>query len=568
MNELNTTMTLTGTTLSVTDAGGNVSADLASLQDGTGTDDQTLTEVLTQGASAGNNKITNLMDPAADQDAATKKYVDDNDAVNDADSNPLNELNTTMTLTGTTLSVTDAGGNVSADLASLQDGTGTDDQNISGSGLSGTTLTIGIENGTNEMVDLSSLQDGTGTDDQTLTEVLTQGASAGNNKITNLMDPAADQDAATKKYVDDNDAVDDADNDPNNEIQTISASGGASPVITLSNSGGTINLIAGTNVTLSQSGSDITINASGGGGGGVSAYGSGSAGNVTISVPTDWTNVTPNLQFDNLTIDPGQTLTVPSGTIIRCTGTFTNNGTLVVGPGALGETWSGGPLIPNQPGERANSIKAPSTGDTGVSRAYPLSQLKNILHPGPFGGGNGRRGNGSPNNNGGDGGGSLVIRAMGGIVNNGTINANGGDAANVDTEDDAGGGGGAGGFLIFASAGNINNTSGTINLNGGDGANGGSADDDHGGGGGSGGVIHFLSPNAGAVGGTINLNGGAAGGPGGAPQLGSAGGAGGAMGSNGGAGGDDSGGVPIAAAAGGAGLIITSVTPDPGPLFF
>ncbi|MDH3796949.1 MAG: hypothetical protein OER83_08760, partial [Flavobacteriaceae bacterium] len=35
----------------------------------------------------------------------------------------------------------------------------TDDQNISGSGLAGTTLTIGIENGTNETVDLSSLVD-------------------------------------------------------------------------------------------------------------------------------------------------------------------------------------------------------------------------------------------------------------------------------------------------------------------------------------------------------------------------------------------------------------------------
>ncbi len=36
---------------------------------------------------------------------------------------------------------------------------GTDDQNISGSGLSGTTLTIGIENGSSETVNLSSLQD-------------------------------------------------------------------------------------------------------------------------------------------------------------------------------------------------------------------------------------------------------------------------------------------------------------------------------------------------------------------------------------------------------------------------
>ena len=52
--------------------------------------------------------------------------------------------------------------------SSLQDGTGTDDQNISGSGLSGTTLTIGIEGGSSETVNLSSLQDGTGTDDQNI----------------------------------------------------------------------------------------------------------------------------------------------------------------------------------------------------------------------------------------------------------------------------------------------------------------------------------------------------------------------------------------------------------------
>ncbi len=47
--------------------------------------------------------------------------------------------------------------------------TGTDDQNIQGSGLNGTTLTIGIENGNSETIDLSSLQDGVGTDNQNLT---------------------------------------------------------------------------------------------------------------------------------------------------------------------------------------------------------------------------------------------------------------------------------------------------------------------------------------------------------------------------------------------------------------
>ncbi len=54
------------------------------------------------------------------------------------------------------------------DLSSLQDGTGTDDQNISGSGLTGTNLTIGIENGSSQVINLASLQDGTGTDDQTI----------------------------------------------------------------------------------------------------------------------------------------------------------------------------------------------------------------------------------------------------------------------------------------------------------------------------------------------------------------------------------------------------------------
>jgi len=48
-------------------------------------------------------------------------------------------------------------------------GTLTDDQNIENLGLSGTTLTVGIENGSSQTVDLSSLQDGTGTDDQNLT---------------------------------------------------------------------------------------------------------------------------------------------------------------------------------------------------------------------------------------------------------------------------------------------------------------------------------------------------------------------------------------------------------------
>jgi len=77
----------------------------------------------------------------------------------DPDSDPTNEYNTSAVLIGTDLQILDAGGTQTVDLSSLSN-SGTDDQNISGSGLAGTTLTIGIENGTNETVDLSSLQDG------------------------------------------------------------------------------------------------------------------------------------------------------------------------------------------------------------------------------------------------------------------------------------------------------------------------------------------------------------------------------------------------------------------------
>ena len=83
-------------------------------------------------------------------------------------------------LTGATLSGANVlqidienGGSTTVDLSSLDD-SGTDDQNISGSGLAGNILTIGIENGTNETVDLSAL---VGTDDQNLTGASLSGAN-------------------------------------------------------------------------------------------------------------------------------------------------------------------------------------------------------------------------------------------------------------------------------------------------------------------------------------------------------------------------------------------------------
>ena len=89
-----------------------------------------------------------------------------------------------LSLSGTNLTVgIENGTSQNVDLSSLQDGTGTDDQNIASLGLVGTSLTVGIENGNSQNVDLASLQDGTGTDNQDLslsgtTLNITNGTSA------------------------------------------------------------------------------------------------------------------------------------------------------------------------------------------------------------------------------------------------------------------------------------------------------------------------------------------------------------------------------------------------------
>ncbi len=93
----------------------------------------------------------------------------------------------------------------------------TDDQNISGSGLSGTDLTIGIENGTNEVVDLSSL---VGTDDQDLS---TDG-TAGNISIEDGNSISLN--------------VNDADSDPGNEYNT--AIGTTTGNLEITDNGGTL----------------------------------------------------------------------------------------------------------------------------------------------------------------------------------------------------------------------------------------------------------------------------------------------------------------------------------------
>ncbi len=68
-------LNLTGDVLKITGNGSATNINLAAYKDDT--DDQTLSEILTASTSAGNKKISDLNDPTNPQEAATKKYVDD-----------------------------------------------------------------------------------------------------------------------------------------------------------------------------------------------------------------------------------------------------------------------------------------------------------------------------------------------------------------------------------------------------------------------------------------------------------------------------------------------------------
>ncbi|MFT5250142.1 MAG: hypothetical protein ACI93P_001877, partial [bacterium] len=145
---------LVGSTLTIgIENGASQAVDLSSLSD-SGTDDQQL-------SLAGNN--LNLEDGGV---ADLTPFMDNTDAQNISGSG----------LAGNILTIGIEGGSSEAvDLSSLI-GSGTDNQNMSGSNLTGDILTVGIENGTSETIDLSSLNN-TGTDDQNLANFILSAGS-------------------------------------------------------------------------------------------------------------------------------------------------------------------------------------------------------------------------------------------------------------------------------------------------------------------------------------------------------------------------------------------------------
>ena len=244
--------------------------------------------------------------------------------------------------------------------------------------------------------------------------------------------------------------------------------------------------------------------------------GDGSAGDLTVSATHDWSTLPPaNPNFANITIPVGQTLIVPAGTTIRCTGDFINNGTIEVTPGAQVQATSsigaaGGPsqgmagiAHPGDAFAAASSgrfhndmtVNPKSVnggeGGIGIPQATFLTSFNALRIGGGSGGGW---------TIGGTGGGLLKIYCRGAIANSGIIDAAGENGATQS-------GGGGGGIVILASMTSVTNTSGTINAQGGAGGSfsyGGST------GGGGGGIVGFIAPTVASTGGSVNVAGGVA----------------------------------------------------------
>ncbi len=190
--------------------------------------------------------------------------------------------------------------------------------------------------------------------------------------------------------------------------------------------------------------------------GSIRIYGDGSAGDQTISANAIFNS--DNTQYENFTVMNGVTLTVPSGTVIRCSGSFFNQGNINVLP-ALRQH----PKV-SENGQVASGLQ--SGGNEAVGgiggTALPEGAAKQIIRAGFLGGGDGYK---LDSEAGSSGGGNLVILCKNGISNlvGATITADGLDGGDLSR------GGGGGGIVILASQSSVVNQ-GTIFARGGSGA--------------------------------------------------------------------------------------------------
>jgi hypothetical protein len=130
-------------------------------------------------------------------------------------------------------------------------------------------------------------------------------------------------------------------------------------------------------------------------------YGNGSDGSMVVTTNQTLSDAAP--MYTDVVINSGVTWTVPSGTVIRCSGTFQNNGTIAVQTGAPGGEVAGVDTAalavvysPPHPGVSARAASSGEFGDgtnslSGGRPGFGLSlfQASMLRYPGPFAGGGG-----------------------------------------------------------------------------------------------------------------------------------------------------------------------------------
>jgi hypothetical protein len=200
----------------------------------------------------------------------------------------------------------------------------------------------------------------------------------------------------------------------------------------------------------------------------LSFYGDGSDGALTISSTVDWTQSPPGgmLQFSSFTVTGTGALTVPSGLVIRVTGDVNINGAITVAPSSVYSFYGGGGCAGFPPGN--------STALPGLNALKARTLLKEP--PGQGGGG------------------TITILAAGSILigAGGSISAPGVNGATAVFNSVVLGQASAGGIVILASRTSVINN-GTLNANGGNGAN--QTCCSYAAGSGAGGwIIHLLGP--------------------------------------------------------------------------
>lgn len=211
--------------------------------------------------------------------------------------------------------------------------------------------------------------------------------------------------------------------------------------------------------------------------------------------------VIQNVQFRNIYIGVGRVINIYEITTLRCTGSFTNNGTIRIYPYQRG--------VENSQIYESESFSSYAVTHPGIAKSLPeVAEVgwNTALVRGGLGGKgltvnqalsiitglSGVSGGGSSLYRGAAGGGALTVLCNGPIVNNGTITARGENVSDSGGSG-GGGGGGGGGIVILASRTSVTNT-GTVTVRGGVGSN--SSSFAAAGGGGGGGLVHFLAPSA------------------------------------------------------------------------